>query len=74
MRLWIALAELPGHQECQKNRRQRRATIPGHAHCLTLGGTGRTISRIFQTAALPTALVATQLDSDDRRGFTIHDG
>jgi hypothetical protein len=44
--------------------------------CLTLVGTSRTISRIFQTAALPTVSDPTSLDSDDRRGFKfrIHDG
>jgi hypothetical protein len=44
--------------------------------CLTLGGTSRTISRIFQTAALPTASGSTTLESDDQRGFKfrIHDG
>jgi hypothetical protein len=50
--------------------------IPRQIRCLTLGGTSRTISRIFQAAALPTAFDATQLDSDDRRGFKfwVHDG
>jgi len=43
---------------------------------LTLGGTSRTISRIFPTAALPPVSDLMSLESDDRRGFKfrIHDG
>jgi len=50
--------------------------IPGQIHCLTLGGTSRTIGRTFQTAESPKASDPSSLDSDDCRGFKfrIRDG
>ena len=43
-------------------------------HCLTLGGTSRTISRIFQTAASLTAFDPSSPDVDDRRELTARYG
>ena len=67
-------SNLPNFPELPRVRNGRKFAPGGVRHtqghcCLTLGGTGRTISRTFQTAALAKASDPTSLDSDDRRGF-----
>jgi len=69
------LPELPGYEKWQEVRRREPFQLKLDSfRCLTPVGASRTISRIFLTAALPTASDPTSLDSIDRRGFRIHDG